>query len=199
MGSRKRDRRVIVLAHGLLILGLALLLGACSENGANGGGSIAVAGTWVLESDYDGDGTADLTERWTIDADSITYESDFASGFSTFYSADIVDFTNNGLNGGDTKLIASATDDASNPGFAVFQYTAVDGPGTGKVGKFNVFRWAENGADPAKKNFAQGYKNVGDDFPDNVNGIFDSASAAERGATNGNGYFGFASSGAVRD
>ncbi|MDA3949114.1 MAG: hypothetical protein PF508_07785 [Spirochaeta sp.] len=104
---------------------------------------------------------------------------------------------NGRLNAGDTALTNGGSE-AVNPGFAIIQYTEVDGAGTGEVGKYNIFRWAQNSGDTAKRDFIQGYKNVGAVYPNNVNGVFDIPAAAETGATNAAGYFGFASSGAER-
>lgn len=199
MGSKNSGRRAIVLVHGLLVLAVALAFVGCDSNGANTQAPIAVEGTWLLDSDYDGDGTVDGSERWTISGDTITYESDFGAGFARVYSATVVSYSNNGLNGGDVKISSSAAGEAADPGFAVIEYTEVDGPGTGEVGKFNVFRWADNADDPEKKNFTQGYKDATPDDSTNFdNALFDTAAAAESGATNENGYFAFASAGAVK-
>jgi hypothetical protein len=192
-------------AVGLVLAAVALSLGGCSENGAGGGGdSIAVAGTWVLETDLDGDGTADSSERWTVTHDEIHYETSFGGlGYVTSYRADIVDVSNNGLNGGDTTLTGAASHDAVDPGFAVIEYTEAAGPSVGEVGAYNVFRWADNVADPSKKDFTQGSKDAdrdgdGDPTTNYVNDVFDSPDAAEAGATNAGGYFAFASRGAVK-
>ena len=198
MKNRKSGRRGVVLVHGLLILAVALGFVSCDSNGANRRAPIAVEGRWLLESDCDGDGTVDGSERWSISGNTITYENDFGAGFALVYSATVVSYSNNGLNGGDVKISSSAADQALDPGFAVIEYTEVDGLGTGEVGKFNVFRWADSVDNTSEKNFAQGYKNVGDAFPNNVNGVFETADAAEAGATNENGYFAFASAGAVK-
>lgn len=196
MAKRNRNRRAAVLVHGLLIAALLLGFGACSTDGAD---PIAVTGTWVLETDFDGDGTIDSAERWTITDSSISYESDYGFGFSPVYSANIVTHSNTGLNAGETKLTATDTEDALNPGFAVIEYTEVDGPGTGEVGKFNVFRFADNADDPSRKDFTQGYKDATPDDDTNFdNDVFDTAAAAEAGATNADGYFAFASRGAVK-
>ena len=153
---------------------------------------------WALGSDWDGDGNDDSVERWTITSTSVHYESSSdGATYDTTYRADVVEFVNGRLNAGDTALTNGGSD-AVNPGFAIIQYTEVDGAGTGEVGKYNIFRWAETSGDSAKRDFTQGYKNVGQPYPDNVNGVFDTPAAAETGATNADGYFAFASSGAER-
>ncbi|MFP4408510.1 MAG: hypothetical protein ACLFPW_08330, partial [Spirochaetaceae bacterium] len=155
----------------------------CSTDGAD---PIAVEGTWVLD---------EYGERWIITENSITYEgSSDGSEYTTNYEAQIVSYSNHGLNAGETKLTGNDTEDALNPGFAVIEYTYVDDAWTEEVGKFNVFRWADNEEDPSKKDFTQGYKKDSNDDND----VFDTAAAAEAEATNANGYFAFASEGAVK-
>ncbi len=171
-----------------------LVITSCSSEFS----TIAVTGTWQLDGSYESGGTQyTFIEQWTITPITITYSQDRGSGFTTAFAADIVALSNEGLNGGDTYLTGSATTPAVNPGFAVIRYTQVDGASTGEVGKYNVFRWAENAADTSSRDFSQGYLNVGGDFPDNVNGVFDSVSTAINGATNGAGYFTYASGGAA--
>lgn len=196
---KKRSRVSIVLVHGLLILAIALGMVGCESNGADSQDPIAVEGTWVLESDYDGDGVVDGTERWTISSQNITYEADYGGGLATVYAADVVSYSNTGLNKGETRLSNSSAADAINPGFAVIEYTEVDNAGTGEVGKFNVFRWADNATDPANKNFTQGYKDATPNDASNFdNAVFDTAAAAESGATTADGFFSLASTGAVK-
>ncbi len=198
MGKRNRNRRAIVLMHGLLIAALVITLGACSTDGTD---PIAVTGTWVLDGQYDWDGDGnDNAERWIITESSITYGSSLdGTTYTTTYEANIVSYSNTGLNAGETKLTGNDTEDALNPGFAVIEYTEVAGPGTGEVGKFNVFRFADNADDPSRKDFTQGYKDATPDDDTNFdNDVFDTAAAAEAGATNANGYFAFASRGAVK-
>ncbi len=182
--GRILGRRIVA---GFLVLPFFALV-SCSEPAD----PIAVDGVWEIVGTYG-------SERWTISDSRITYESDWSgSGFSTTYSAEIVDYSNDGLNAGETLLTAGSTASAANPGFAVMRYTDVDGPGTGEAGKYNIFRWADSPGDAATRDFVQGYKNAGDAWPDNVNGVFDTGAAAEAGATNAAGYFSFASSGAAR-
>ncbi|MFP4535716.1 MAG: hypothetical protein ACLFNP_08345 [Spirochaetaceae bacterium] len=180
MGTRKRNRRAIVLVHGLLITALIVALGACSTDGAD---PIAVEGTWVLDTGY--------YERWIITENSITYEgSSDGSEYTTNYEAKIVSHSNNGLNAGETKLTGNDTEDALNPGFAVIEYTEVDGPGTGEVGKFNLFRWADNADDPSNKDFSQGYKDATPNDDENFDTVvFDTPAEAEAEVTVANEFF----------
>ena len=156
-------------------------------------GDIACLGTWQTP-----DGA--YSEQWIISNTSIEYKSDTdGDGMyeSTTYKAEIVSYVNGSFNAGDTSISDGGTT-ATDPGYAVIKYTEVDGAGTGEVGKYNIFRWCDTAGDESKNDFSQGYKNVGDAWPDNVNGVFDSGGAAISGATNANGYFAFASSGAVK-
>ncbi|POR04066.1 hypothetical protein AU468_04435 [Alkalispirochaeta sphaeroplastigenens] len=105
-------------------------------------------------------------------------------------------FRNGELNADDTDLTLGRGT-TTNPGFAVIEYTEVNNLGTGEVGKFNVFRWADNNDNNTLRDFTQGYKNIGPDWPDNVNGVFATADDAEAGATTED-YFAGASEGAGR-
>lgn len=194
MVFKKNGAWRIVLVHGALIVLISLGLAGCSSGGQ---GPIAVEGRWLLEGEFG-------SERWTIAENSIEYESDFGSGFSTVFRADVVDYYNTTLNAGDSRLTSNAPAAAINPGFAVLRYTYVNNPGTGEVGAYNVFRWADNATDPSKRDFTQGSKDAdldGDGDPSTgeyVNDLFDDPVSAELGATNEAGYFGFASQGAER-
>ena len=155
---------------------------------------IASKGTWQTPA-------GGYSEQWIISNSSIEYKSDTdgdGTYESTTYKAEIVEFVNGSFNAGDTIIAGGRSPADENPGYAVIKYTQVNNAGTGTVDKYNIFRWCDNTDDATKKDFSQGYKNVGDPWPDNVNGVFDSASAAKSGATNGAGYFGFASSGAEK-
>jgi hypothetical protein len=179
-------RRFLLTA--LVVGGALAMLAGCSSSDD----PIAVGGVWTIN-----DGEA-WSERWTITNSTIHYESGGEDGvYTTTYRATIVDYVNGRLNTGDTAL-AAGREITTNPGFAMIKYTEVDGPGTGEVGKFNVFRWADNNEDNTLRDFTQGYKNIGDDWPNNVNGVFDTAAEAEEGATNAEGYFAFPSEGAGR-
>jgi hypothetical protein len=156
-------------------------------------GDIEVLGTWQTPD-------GEYSEQWIISNTSIEYKSDTngdGTYESTTYKAEVVSYVNGSFNAGDTSITDGGAASVD-PGNAVIKYTEVDGAGTGEVGKYNIFRWCDTAGDEAKNDFVQGYKNVGDSWPDNVNGVFDSGSAAISGATNANGYFDFASSGAEK-
>lgn len=189
MNSARSRGRILL---GSILITVVLLVSGCSALGLGVKEPIEVEGTWTWES-----ASSDYTERWTITDDSIVKES-AADGttFSTIYEANIISYYNGGLNAGDTSLTAGG-DPTIDAGFAVIEYTEVNNAGTGEVGKYNVFRWDENATDSDARDFVTGYKNVGEEFPDNVNGVFDEPNAAHHGATNENGYFQFASRGAT--
>jgi hypothetical protein len=193
--SNARRSALRVLSTVLLVAASIGLLAGCSDPAD----PIAVAGTWTITgSDWDGDGN-DNVERWQISESTIVYDSSLdGTTFTTTYRADIVTYVNGSLNAGDTALTTGRTTTA-NPGFAVLRFTEVNNAGTGEVGKYNVFRWADNGSDNTRKDFSQGYRDATpDDSADFTNAVFDSASAAEAGATTAAGYFAFASTGAER-
>jgi len=153
--------------------------------------SIEVKGVWILEG-QSGD------EKYIITDSSIVRQSDYTgSGYSTEYEAEIVKFSNDGLNAGDTS-ITTPSGSTQGLGYAVIKYTEVNNAGTGEVGKYNVFRWATNQSDSSKRDFTQGSKDTDTSDDDYINDVFDTADAAETGATNDNGYFGFASAGFVK-
>ena len=189
------------LGIGFLVLALAaFFLGGCSGTSDPSVGDIAVEGTWTL--DTSGASWTSL-ERWTIDDLSITYESNWGSGYSTVYEADIVRYDNAGLNAGDTAVWSGGSTIA--PGYAVIRFTQVDGAGTGEVGKYQVFRWATNESDASLRDFTQGSKDSnldGDNDPMTgtyVNVVFDTADGAEAGATIAGGHFAYGSAGASRE
>lgn len=162
---------------------------------------LSVIGTWTLDgsSNY---GT--YIEKWEISDFFITYSNSFdGSNFSTTYSAKIKGFSNNGLNGNDNSITASGS--SLGLGHAIIQFTEVNNAGTGEVGKFNVFRWAQNTGDDSLRDFTQGSKDSnldGDNDPmtgNYVNLVFDTAAAAEAGANNAEGFFSFASTGAAKE
>lgn len=198
--SNARRSALRVLSTVLLVAASIGLLAGCSDPAD----PIAVAGTWTITgSDWDGDGN-DNVERWQLADNTIVYDSSLdGTTFTTTYRADIVTFVNGSLNAGDTALTTGRAT-TTNPGFAVIRYTEVNNAGTGEVGKYNVFRWADNNDDPTLRDFSQGSKDAdldgdGDPFTGTYqNVVFDSASDAEAGATNAAGHFGFASSGAAR-
>lgn len=191
-GSKMRRWSVLRFVCVALVLGAAMgVLAGCSDSTD----PIDVGGTWALETPDTGFGP--FYERWTISDNAVQYEtSSDGSTYTTTYRADIVDYVNGSLNAGDTAL-TSGRAATSNPGFAVIQYTEVNGASTGEVGKFNVFRWADNTSESTNRDFTQGFRDADGSSPF-INEVFDSAAAAETGATNGAGYFAGSSNGAVR-
>jgi hypothetical protein len=192
---RGRSRWFSVLTAFALVATLGLA--GCTEPPD----PIAVAGVWNLSTSGDG---WTFFERWTITDSSVHYQSSSdGEMFTTTYRADIVEYVNGRLNAGDTALTAGRAV-TTNPGFAIIRFTEVNNAGTGEVGKFNVFRWADNNADSVLRDFTQGSKDSdldGDGNPNTgeyVNLVFDTASGAEMGAINDAGYFGASSDGASR-
>jgi hypothetical protein len=190
VGARKPGRSL--RAGALLVAaGLVFALTGCDLLGNTGTQQIEVAGTWVLEGDYG--------ERWTITETSIHYETSTPdSDYTTAYKAEILRYDNDTLNAGDTMLTSGADAPALDPGFAVIRYTEVANAGWGEVDKYSVFRWADNGENEAHKDFTQGIKDTDPTDDAYINDVFDTQEAAREGATNANGYFQFASQGAVK-
>ena len=190
-----------VLVHGLLMAAALLGFGGCDSNSPLQLEPIAVEGTWVIQGTWDSDGDhQNDDERYVIGDGQIRYDVALdGRNFTTpVYQAEIVSYSNNGLNAEDAEFVEGAAADGRNPGYAVIRYLYVDNPGTGEFGKYNIFRWADSNSDPSKKDFTQGTKNVGPPYPDNVNGVFETPEEAWIGATVANDYFLFASSGAEK-
>ena len=164
-----------------LLAAALLFLAGCS----NGSESTLPVGTW--ESSFG--------EVYEIEATSIRYLGD---GSTVSWAAEVVLINDSALNGGDTSVTASGAGTV-NPGFAVIRYTQVNNAGSGEVGKYNVFRWAESDDTPGALLMTQGSKDAdldgdGDPFTGTyVNVVFDTAAAARAGATNDAGHFALAS------
>ncbi|MDC7245630.1 MAG: hypothetical protein PQJ47_06935 [Sphaerochaetaceae bacterium] len=141
-------------------------------------------GSYELVGDYG-------TETWDIDEDTISYDSGYTS-----YEADIISTVVDSFNAGDSTIVSSGSSPSGDYGYMVIQYTTVSDEGTGEVGKYNIFRWQENADDASAMDFTQGYKDADGESP-YINALFDTAQDAVDGATNDNGYFSFASEGAV--
>ena len=187
---RKRDRSLLLALAAVVLIGFIFGLSGCANWFGSEDEDIEVLGEWLIDGDY--------PEQWVITNSSIVYSTDWTGGgLAEVFAAEIVSYDNDGFNSGDTTLTSTGSA-VTGAGYAVIKYTAVDGAGTGEVGKYNIFRWADNGADSAKMDFIQGYINVGGDYPANVNGVFDTAAEAKSGGTNAAGYFSFASTGAVK-
>ncbi len=193
----KKEKIMKKFKHLLSVLLLVIFVVSgfmgCDMLGVGGGvdvdRSIAVSGTWQISGGW--------VEQWIITDTSIEYNSGASvDALSNNYKANIARYSNSDLNGGDTEIVTGGTSD--HVGYAVIQYTEVNGPGTGTVGKYQIFRWGTTAADASQRDFTQGYKNVGAAWPNNVNEVFDSVAAAEAGVTNASGHFGGASSGAQR-
>lgn len=155
----------------VVLLAIVVLATGCDF----GGDAVLPIGSWM--DDFGG--------TYTIEASSITFNNGFGGG----YSATVEYISDIRLNADDVS-IAQNVAETDNPGFAVIRYTAVSGPDVGAIGSYNVFRWSD-GSSGETRRMAQGYKNVGGDYPDNINGVFFSSGAASAGATTAE-YFSYA-------
>ncbi len=99
------------------------------------------------------------------------------------------------FNGGEQRLANSIAENAAFPffGYLVIRLTESDGDGTGKVGEYNVFRFAR-GEDNLWI-FTQGFKNGSTDENVYVNSLFSDAAEAEEQITCAGGWFDYASVG----
>jgi len=156
-----KQKKILLLATAVIFVGL--LFGCKTDEDP----VIEVKGTWKRP----------FWETWTITESTISFYGDYGGGFIVFYDADIVSFDNETFNAGES--------DASDHGYAVIQFTAVDGPGTGEVGKYNVFRWKK--FDGSTVDLSQGFKDA--DPPNFVNDVADTAADAESDITNANDFF----------
>lgn len=149
--------------------------------------------TWTLVSSgpgfYNG-------EKWSITNETITYSSCWVEGgeYTVAYKADIISSAVDAFNALDSTFLNEGVVPTGSHGYMVIQFTEVDNAGWGEVGKYDVFRWQTNSPDPSARDFTVGIKLNGD-FE---NQVFDTAEAAETGATNAAGYFDYGSSGANR-
>jgi hypothetical protein len=170
---RGRSRWFSVLTAFALVATLGLA--GCSDGSGFDGLPI---GTW--ESGFS---SAEFPDVYTITRSRINKQDS--------YSARVVYVDDSQLNAGDTSVTANG-DTAVNPGFAVIKYLAVSGPSWGEVGKYNVFRWAD-GTSANQRLMTQGGEYTGsfeDETLEMV--VFDSIENAKEGATNDEGFFGFA-------
>ena len=157
---------------GLAVVALVATLGlaGCADGGFDG----LPVGTW--ESGFS---SAEFPDVYTITRSRINRQDS--------YSARVVYVDDSQLNAGDTSVTATG-DVAVNAGFAVIQYISVANAGWGEVGKYNVFRWAD-GTASNQRLMTQGGK-YNEDFTEIT--VFDSRQEAIDGATNAEGFFGFA-------
>lgn len=145
---------------------------------------IAVKGSWA----------SSFGESWVITDDTITYDGGFGS-----YTAEIISYENDGLNAGDTSVVKDGAV-LDGQGYAVIKYTEVTDASYGTVGKYNIFRWGTAAGDASMRSLTQGGKYVGTwGQPDYALVVFDTAAEASSGATNDDGYFGFASDASPAD
>ncbi|NCB03136.1 MAG: hypothetical protein EOM67_13430 [Spirochaetia bacterium] len=147
--------------------------------------TIPVVGEWELTGSFG-------TETWDITESTISYDGGWGYG----YTADIITIGLNTFNAGDMTITSSGAPPVDDYGYAVIKYTSSSDAGTGEVGKYNIFRWQDNEGDQSKKDFGQGYKQTSESNYDNL--VFNTASQAQTGATNTQGYFSFVSSGASK-
>jgi hypothetical protein len=185
----------VLLGFLFPVLIFGFLTGCDMLSGTDTEDDIAVKGTWSLLVT----GPFYSEEVWIITDGSVTYQSrwDAASAFTVNYVADIVSYDNSGLNAGETQMASSPNETAVNPGHAVIRYTQVDNAGWGIVGNYDVFRWCTNSSDSALRDFTQSSMDT-DPGPDYVNGGFSTAVEAAANETEAAGYFGYASTGAVK-
>jgi len=172
LNAQRSALRHLIIA--LLVTGsVGLGLTGCDFGG--GGGPSFPTGMW--EAQYD---------SYEIDTRAITYNDGFGGG----YTATVISINEYQFNAGDTT-IAQGASAASQPGYAVIKYTAVSDLSWGAVGKYNIFRWAENSAGLDFRLLTQGGK-YNDDYT--VISVFDTPAQAVNGATNAAGYFAYAGS-----
>ena len=181
----KNIKRFRALLGALLITLVVISLSSCFMFNDP---VIPVAGTWELVTDGPWGGT----ETWVITDSTISYDGGYVA-----YTADVVGIGMNMFNGGDLEIAPSAGTPIHDYGFAIIKYTAVSDEGTGEVGKYNIFRWQDNASNQSKKDFTQGYKDADGTSP-YINNVFDTAAAAQVGATNSENYYYSASEGASK-
>lgn len=169
--DRGRSRWVTTLTMLALVATLGLGLVGCSDVIEFDGLPV---GTW--ESGFS---TAEFPDVYTISRSRINKQDS--------YNARVVYVDDSQLNAGDTSITATG-DKAINPGFAVIRYISVSDASWGEVGKYNVFRWAD-GTASNQRLMTQGGK-YNENFT--VMTVFDSRQEAIDGATNAEGFFGFA-------
>ena len=158
----------------------AVILAACEPLSGETGKELI--GTYVLDASSD---FGPWQEQITITESSVRYESGNSDETLSFGS----------FNGGEQRPANSIAENAAFPffGYLVIRLTKSDGDGTGKVGEYNVFRFAR-GEDNLWI-FTQGFKNGSTDESVYVNSLFSDAAEAEEKITCANGWFDYASVG----
>ncbi len=167
----RRSRWVPVLAVVALVATLGLA--GCSDGSEFSLTGLPI-GNWVDEWD----------NEYVITRTSVSL---YGSDGGNSYIGWIVYIDDGSLNGDDTSITATGSS-AVNPGFAVIRYATVSNASWGVVDKYNVFRWAD-GTASNQRLMTQGGK-YNEDFT--VMTVFDSRQEAIDGATNAEGFFGFA-------
>lgn len=169
----------------------AVILAACEPLSGETGKELI--GTYVLDASSD---FGPWQEQITITESSVRYESGNSDEtLSVVYEAEIEKAQFGSFNGGEQRPANSIAENAAFPffGYLVIRLTKSDGDGTGKVGEYNVFRFAR-GEDNLWI-FTQGFKNGSTDESVYVNSLFSDAAEAEEKITCANGWFDYASVG----
>lgn len=169
----------------------AVILAACEPLSGETGKELI--GTYVLDASSD---FGPWQEQITITESSVRYESGNSNEtLSVVYEAEIEKARFDSFNGGEQRPANSIAENAAFPffGYLVIRLTKSDGDGTGKVGEYNVFRFAR-GEDNLWI-FTQGFKNGSTDESVYVNSLFSDAAEAEEKITCANGWFDYASVG----
>ena len=150
-------------------------------------------GVYVLDASSD---FGPWQEQITITESSVRYESG-SSGetLSVVYGAEIEKARFHCFNGGERRLANSVAEETDFPfsGYLVIRLTESDGDGTGKVGEYNVFRFARG--EDGLWIFTQGFKNASADGNLYVNSLFSDAAEAEEQITCAGSWFDYASAG----
>lgn len=169
----------------------AVILTACEALSGETGKELI--GTYVLDASSD---FGPWQEKITVTETSVRYESGNSNEtLSVVYEAEIEKAQFGSFNGGEQRPANSIAENAAFPffGYLVIRLTKSDGDGTGKVGEYNVFRFAR-GEDNLWI-FTQGFKNGSTDESVYVNSLFSDAAEAEEKITCANGWFDYASVG----
>ena len=159
----------------------AVILAACEPLSGETGKELI--GTYVLDASSD---FGPWQEQITITESSVRYESGRAEIEKARFHC---------FNGGERRLANSVAEETDFPfsGYLVIRLTESDGDGTGKVGEYNVFRFARG--EDGLWIFTQGFKNASADGNLYVNSLFSDAAEAEEQITCAGSWFDYASAG----
>ena len=169
----------------------AVILAACEPLSGETGKELI--GTYVLDASSD---FGPWQEKITVTETSVRYESGNSNEtLSVVYEAEIEKAQFGSFNGGERRLANSVAEETDFPfsGYLVIRLTESDGDGTGKVGEYNVFRFARG--EDGLWIFTQGFKNASADGNLYVNSLFSDAAEAEEQITCAGGWFDYASAG----